>query len=243
MLVKLDKMVVLVLGLTSLAFACSDGDDGEKPQEMPADFDLTSSAFSDGQPLPLEYTCSGKSFPFSGMPPVDHTLPALSWTAGPAGTQSYAIVFKDVTLTTGTPINELGYHWAIWNIPPSVLSLPRGLPSGNPVAAVPGAKQYSGALFNDGYIGPCPSWSVAPGSPLLGSTPPPAVSTDSYTFTVFAMPTAPITEPTMRPEPGADAPPMSYVRDLDEFFIANAIGSASLATTSDAQPAMFATPM
>jgi hypothetical protein len=32
------------------------------------------------------------------------------------------------------------------------------------------------------------------------------------------------------------------VRDLDTYFIANAIGTAQLATTSNAQPAMFATP-
>ena len=40
----------------------------------------------------------------------------------------------------------------------------------------------------------------------------------------------------------ANAPPISYVRDLDEYFIANAIATAKLAGTSDAQPAMFAPP-
>jgi phosphatidylethanolamine-binding protein (PEBP) family uncharacterized protein len=165
-------------------------------------------------------------------------LPELKWTAGPAGTLSYAIVFKDVTLTTLTPINELGYHWAIWNIPPSVLSLPKGLPSGNPIAAVAGAEQYSGRLFNDGYIGPCPSWSVAPGSPLLGMDPAPTVSTDNYSFTVFALPTATFAEPAMR----AAASGVTWVRDIDDALIAQAIGTAVLKATSDAQPAMFATP-
>jgi phosphatidylethanolamine-binding protein (PEBP) family uncharacterized protein len=131
---------------------CSD-------EESSAAFTLTSPAFQGGQALPEEYTCAGKTFPYSGSPPVDHVSPQLSWTAGPANTMSYAIVFKDVTLTTATPINELGY------------------------------------LFDDGYVGPCPSWSVAPGSPLLGMTPAPTASTDSYTFTVFALPTATITKP------------------------------------------------
>jgi len=230
----------LVLGVGLLGAACGDEDDPAKDPEVA--FALSSPAFADGAALPSEYTCAGKNFPYSGMPPVDHTSPQLNWTAGPAGTKSYAIVFKDVTLTTATPMNELGYHWAIWNIPASVRSLPRALASGNPIAAVPGAKQFSGPLFNDGFLGPCPSWSVAPGSPLLGMTPPPTVSNDSYTFTVFALPTETITEPAMRAAPAEGEPPISYTRDLDDFFITIAIGTAVLDTTSNAQPAMFATP-
>jgi phosphatidylethanolamine-binding protein (PEBP) family uncharacterized protein len=176
------------------------------------------------------------------MPPVDHTSPELSWTAGPAGTLSYAIVFRDVTLTTGDMIDERGYHWSIYDIPADVHSLPKALPSDNPIDEVPGAKQYSGELFNDGYIGPCPCWSVAPGSPLLGTDPPPMVHTDQYTMTVYAMPVATITEPEMRPAAGEGEPAISYVKDLDDYFAASSLGSAQLATHSDAQPAMFATP-
>ena len=234
-----SSMSLLTFGVGLFAAATNGCSDEKSPATT---FAITSAAFQDGQAIPDEYTCTGKTFPYSGSPPVDHTSPQLSWTAGPAGTMSYAIVFKDTTLTTATPINELGYHWAIYNIPTSVLSLAKGLPSGNPIAAVTGAKQYSGPLFNDGFVGPCPSWSVAPGSPLLGTDPAPTVSTDSYTFTVFAMPTATITEPTMRPAPATDAPPISYTKDLDDTLIANAIASAKLATTSSAQPAMFATP-
>jgi phosphatidylethanolamine-binding protein (PEBP) family uncharacterized protein len=192
--------------------------------------------------MPDQFTCVGKNFPYSGMPPVDHLSPELGWTAGPEGTLSYAIVFRDVTLTTGAMIDERGYHWAIYDMPPSVLALPQGLPSGNPIAAVPGAKQYSGALFNSGYVGPCPSWGVAPGSPLLGMEPAPVVKTDTYTFTVYAMPVAVAAEPPMRPAPEMGAPPISYVKDLDDYFAANAIGMAQLTVTSNAQPAMFATP-
>jgi phosphatidylethanolamine-binding protein (PEBP) family uncharacterized protein len=234
---RANGLAVLAIGLGLFGAGC--GDDEETQGGA---FTLTTPAFSDGDTMPLEYTCDGKNFPFSGMPPIDHTLPELNWTAGPADTLSYAVVFKDVTLTTGTPINELGYHWAIWNIPPSVRSLPKALPSGNPIAAVPGAQQASGPLFNDGYIGPCPSWSVAPGSPLLGATPAPSVSTDSYTFTVFALPTVTFVEPAERPLPAMGEPPISYVRDLDDAFIAAAIGTAVLNAKSDAQPAMFQTP-
>jgi hypothetical protein len=71
--------------------------------------------------------------------------------------------------------------------------------------------------------------------------PPPVVSTDSYTFTVFALPTATITEPEMRVR-AEGGPSVSYVRDLDELFLANAIAKAELGANSDAQPATFARP-
>src|SRR6187402_2009203 len=40
--------------------------------------------------------------------------PELDWTAGPSGTQSYAIVLQDLTnVMNGKPF----VHWALWNIP------------------------------------------------------------------------------------------------------------------------------
>jgi len=241
MLQRANFWLAVGIGLSSVA--C--GDESEEPAPAAAaPIPVTSPAFTDGQPIPDEYTCVGKNFPYSGMPPVDHASPALNWTAGPSGTQSYAIVFRDMTLTTGATIDERGYHWAIYDIPSSVLSLPRALPSGNPIAAVAGAKQYSGGLFNDGFVGPCPSWGVAPGSPLLGMDPAPTVKTDTYTFTVYAMPmaTIPAATPPMRPAPPMGSPPISYVKDLDDYFAANALTKGQLTTTSSAQPAMFAPP-
>jgi len=230
MLLTTNRLSVLIIGVGLLGSGCSDDE-----------FEITTPAFKSGDAMPAEYTCANKNFPYSGTPPVDHTMPELSWTEGPDDTQSYAIVFRDVTLTTVTAarptIDERGYHWAIWNIPASVRSLPKGLPSGNPVAAVPGAEQYSGGLFNDGYIGPCPSWAVAPGANMPDAT----VSTDNYTFTVYAFSAASLTKPAMRTAV-MDGPPISYVKDLDDAFIAQSIGKASLGATSNAQPAMFALP-
>jgi len=233
----MSSLLVIGVGLTGVACSSGDDDDAAAPT-----FSITSPAFANGQPIPDEYTCVGKNFPYSGMPPQDHTSPELHWTKGPAATQSYAIVFRDMTLTTGATIDERGYHWAMYNIPTTTLSLPKGMPSGNPPPALPAAKQYSGGLFNDGFLGPCPSWGVAPGSPLLGMDPPPTVKNDSYTFTLYAMPMATITEPAMREPPAMGAPAVSYTKDLDDYFAANAIAKAELATTSNAQPLMFATP-
>ena len=240
MWLKLNGISVLTMGLGVLASACGSDDEEEGSNEP---FAITSPAFADGQALPAEYTCDGKNFPYSGMPPVPHTSPQLNWTSGGANTQSYAVVFKDVTLTTATPVNELGYHWAIWNIPGSVRSLPKALGSGNPVPNLTGAQQVSGPLFDHGYIGPCPSWAVAPGAPPPAEgAPAPTVSNDSYTFTVFAFsstltaPAAPVEVPT------PSGMNLSHVHALDDFFIANATAKVELRTTSNAQPAMFARP-
>jgi phosphatidylethanolamine-binding protein (PEBP) family uncharacterized protein len=73
--------------------------------------------------------------------PVDNTRfgedvsPELNWTNPPAGTQSYAIVFQD--LSNGFA------HWVMWNIPGDLTSLPAELPTG-PMPSMPdGASQAS----------------------------------------------------------------------------------------------------
>lgn len=91
--------------------------------------------------------------------------PALSWTAGPTGTQSYAVVMRDLT------VNYL--HWALYNIPSSTLSIPKGVQlfQKNP-AAVPGSTQAKNDSAFYGYQGPCP---------LAGP------ATHSYEISVYAL--------------------------------------------------------
>lgn len=103
------------------------------------EFVLSSTAFAPGAPIPATHTCDGSN-----------VSPALTWTAGPPGTESYAIVFTDLD-------NSL-IHWAIWDIPSTTLSLIQGIPNDalpNPPGG--GTKQvesYDNATF--GYLGPCP---------------------------------------------------------------------------------------
>ena len=104
------------------------------------EFVLSSDAFGPGATIPDEFTCDG----------VDRS-PPLAWTAGPAGTQSYAIVFTDLD-------NAL-IHWAIWDIPAAITALDAGVPNDafpNPPGG--GAKQAEsyGTLGIFGYRGPCP---------------------------------------------------------------------------------------
>jgi hypothetical protein len=119
-----------------------------------AAFALTSSAFVEGGAIPAPHSCNGAN-----------VSPPLTWTAGPAGTMSYAIVFRDLD-------NNLG-HAAIFDIPASTLSLPENVEKVAMPANVPGAIQcesYVNNLF--GYAGPCPG------------------SQHTYEFTLYAIDSA-----------------------------------------------------
>ena len=121
------------------------GPDSATPDSgTPGAFTLTSTTIVMGQSFPSTHTCALNDGDVS---------PALTWTAGPAGTMSYAVIFTDMS-------NNL-IHWAIWDIPatPGVGgSLPQGVMTAFAPNNVTGAEQ---AISFDGqtrgYLGPCPS--------------------------------------------------------------------------------------
>jgi phosphatidylethanolamine-binding protein (PEBP) family uncharacterized protein len=95
--------------------------------------------------------------------------PELDWTAGPAGTQSYAIVLHDLTyLVNGKP----NVHWVMWNIPSATRMLPPALETTAMPSVPAGSSQrsYSG----NGYQG----------SGACGNV---------YEFILYALPTATFT--------------------------------------------------
>ena len=92
---------------------------------------LMSSAFGDGQPIPVRYTCDG----------ADQT-PTLSWGEPPPGTKSFALVVDDPDAPSGT-----FRHWGVYDIPASTRSIGGGEPTGTEV---------SNDFGKGGYGGPCP---------------------------------------------------------------------------------------
>jgi Raf kinase inhibitor-like YbhB/YbcL family protein len=96
-----------------------------------AKLSLTSSAFQDGQPIPVQYTCDGG----------DQT-PALSWGEPPPGTNSFALVIDDPDAPNGT-----FRHWGVYDIPASARSLGGGQHPGTEV---------TNDFGKPGYGGPCP---------------------------------------------------------------------------------------
>jgi Raf kinase inhibitor-like YbhB/YbcL family protein len=123
-------------------------------------FELKSTAFMEGQQIPLMYKCANVN------PKGQNISPPLSWGPGPAGTKSYAIVLMHL------PSPE---HWVIWDIPASVTSLPENIEHKAQPAAPAGSKQSLANLDGfqgSGYLGPCPQ---APNSP------------QTYKFTLYAL--------------------------------------------------------
>lgn len=76
--------------------------------------EVRSTLFNDGDTIPKTAAHS--------MVGGDNTSPALSWSDGPEGTRSYAVTCWDPDAPT-----TVGFtHWLVFDIPPSVRSLPAG---------------------------------------------------------------------------------------------------------------------
>jgi len=94
---------------------------------------LTSSAFTDNQPIPLQYTCDG-----------ENTNPPLAITGVPESAQSLALIVDDPDAPGGT-----WTHWTVWNIAPTTTEIA--------AHAVPdGAVEGTTSFGKPGYGGPCP---------------------------------------------------------------------------------------
>jgi Raf kinase inhibitor-like YbhB/YbcL family protein len=98
-------------------------------------FALSSSAFSEGQAIPIDYSCKGADI-----------SPALTWTEPPAGTQSFAIIMDDPQASW--------VHWILYNIPASTRGLKEGLSTDAKLND--GSLQMTTSFGKPGYGGPCP---------------------------------------------------------------------------------------
>lgn len=99
---------------------------------------LTSTAFAEGQPIPVKHTGQGEDI-----------SPALLWSEIPSGTKSLALICDDPDAPVGTWV-----HWVIWNIPPETPGLAEAVPQ---KAELPsGARQGMNDFRKMGYGGPMP---------------------------------------------------------------------------------------
>lgn len=135
------------------------GSSGSGGSAGAAAFELSSSAYNEGDTIPDKYECQNGG--------GENVSPPLAWTAGPVGTQSYAIIMRDLDFNNGF------LHWVMWDIPAATLSLPEDVEQVYQPSVPAGAKQ---APFNGsqiGYYGPCSPSSV-----------------NTYEITVYALPDA-----------------------------------------------------
>jgi len=100
--------------------------------------EISSPAFTQANPIPAKYTCTGASI-----------SPPLAWGEPPSGTKSFALIMDDPDAPAGTWV-----HWVIYNIP----ATSRGLPENVAPAAslADGSLQGQNSSHKVGYSGPCP---------------------------------------------------------------------------------------
>jgi len=106
------------------------------PAKAGAKLTVTSPAFAPGGDIPFENT------QYRG-----NTFPGLTWTAGPAGTQTYVIIMQDTdAMVRGAPI----LHWTMVNIPAATTVLAAAM------TAPPAGAQYGPNIrgANQAYMGP-----------------------------------------------------------------------------------------
>jgi hypothetical protein len=105
-------------------------------------FTLRSSAFADGDEIPIRYTCEGED-----------VSPPLAWPAPPEGTRSLALVVDDPDAPDPRAPRMTWVHWVVVDLPPAAGSLPEGAAADTlPGKARMGRNDWKRA----GYGGPCP---------------------------------------------------------------------------------------
>jgi Raf kinase inhibitor-like YbhB/YbcL family protein len=103
---------------------------------------LTSTAFSEGEPIPKKYTCEGHDI-----------SPPLAWSGAPEGTKSFVLIVDDPDAPDPRAPRMNWVHWVVYNMPPSTTGLAEGAATeGLPQSAQHGVNDWKRA----GYGGPCP---------------------------------------------------------------------------------------
>jgi Raf kinase inhibitor-like YbhB/YbcL family protein len=89
--------------------------------KMPLTLQVESSAFGMNGSIPVQFTAEG-----------DDIAPPLSWTAGPPGTKSYALLVEDPDAPNPAAPERTWVHWIVTGIPATTTSLRGGnsLPDG-----------------------------------------------------------------------------------------------------------------
>jgi Raf kinase inhibitor-like YbhB/YbcL family protein len=121
------------------------GADKPSPKKV-MNLQITSTAFSEGQPIPAKYSCEGRDI----SPPLQWTLQSET----PANAKSFALIMDDPDAPVGTWV-----HWVLYDLPANATGLPENAAKTQTISN--GAKQGMNTWPRLGYGGPCPP----PGKP------------------------------------------------------------------------------
>jgi Raf kinase inhibitor-like YbhB/YbcL family protein len=159
---KMSSRWMVVAGAIALSLAAVTRADDDGDERLR----LSSQTFQDHGLVPdvmastIPNQAGTNSCTLDGLPGGNES-PQLSWHNAPRETRTFTIVIYDETA---------GFtHWALYNIPRNVTSLPGNLTPDSTVGT-----QVFNDFFVPGYGGPCPPAGVVP-------------TTHRYTVTVYAL--------------------------------------------------------
>ena len=196
---KDQVLVAASLALTTLTFSGCHHSEAQTPVFTLSSPDLASGTFATKFIL-NGFGCTGQN-----------VSPQLVWSNVPPGTKSLQLQVHDPDAPTGSGF----WHWAVYNIPASASSLPRGAgnaPASLPAPAFGGNTDFldTGASGGNGnYAGPCPPAGDKP---------------HRYQFTLYAYGVPDVQAAGRIPRSGSAA--------LYSFILNKGIGKQLLAKTS-----------
>jgi Raf kinase inhibitor-like YbhB/YbcL family protein len=125
-------VIGILVGLATLCVA-------QHPKAGRSSMQLTSTAFTNGAQIPLEFSCDGRN-----------VSPELSWSGAPPGTKSFVLIMHD----PDAPISGGFTHWLVYNMPANVERIPENVPNQDQLPG--GGIQGKNGSGKYGYTGPCP---------------------------------------------------------------------------------------
>ena len=102
-------------------------------------FSLTSTAFEDGDPIPILHSCFANNW-----------SPELEWENAPEDTESFALIMDDIDF----PARDGFSHWVVFNIQSNIRSLDENILKRGRLED--GTRQGLHGSGGFGYLGPCP---------------------------------------------------------------------------------------
>ena len=146
-MISLKKSVLGLIAILSITPVWAQASYSQNPygklRSVPS-FTVISQDLKNGAPFPLAQisaSLGGKD-----------QSPQLSWSGFPANTKSFTITVYDMDAPTGSGF----WHWAVFNIPASVHSLPAGAGAPDGKLLPEGAIQLPNDARMPQYIGPAP---------------------------------------------------------------------------------------
>ena len=131
-------LLVTILMLFSSAMVGCAGQALVPQEEAEMTLSLSSTAFKEGDKIPVKYTCDGEDI-----------SPPLEWGEPPQKTQAFVLIVDDPDAPGG-----VFTHWVLFNIPGDVRQLGEGVPAQERLQS--GALQGKNDFGRIGYGGPCP---------------------------------------------------------------------------------------